>query len=207
MRSSSSSFVKSPRSVSFHGKVLVRGVLHRNDYKDDEVHACWYDRAEMSRIRSCARSELKLFLQEEPSDSCSLRISGGEPEFCLQGLEGFTKLGMEQKLLRRREAIRSVLDTQHGLYDRFGYITNPNDMNVIARVYKVASETSERIARVKGINSEREMSELWKADQCKGKWDYMSRTISAVRCEFALINESRKLRAQTGWTNISSKAA
>jgi hypothetical protein len=166
--------------------------------------ACWYDRDGITRIRKDARRALKLFQQAKSSDSSSSCTSRGQPECCVQGLEGFTKSGKEQKLRRRQDAINVVFDTQEKQYDRFGCITNTN---AIANAYKMVTEESERIARVGGIVSELQLCVLLKADQRRDELDYFPLTISAVRCELAFINESRKLSDQVGWMNVVSQVA
>jgi hypothetical protein len=109
---------------------------------------------------------------------------------------------MAQELRRRQDALKGVLVTQKEPCDRFGCITNAN-----AIAYKVVSETSEIMARVGGIVSECEVCSLVKADQSTDSLGYRPFTMSAIRCEYILMRERRKLSAQTGWTSIVTQAA
>jgi hypothetical protein len=204
MTSSPSTSVKR-RSVSFKGTVLVHGVLHLNDYRKEEVNACWYDRDGIENIRKEARRTVKLFQQQEESGNTNLsRTSCSDSDNCIHGLESFTKSGMAEKLRRRQDAINLVLDTQGGQCGKSGRITNAN---AIADAYRMVSETAERIARVRGVVTESELGILLKADQSRDALHYIPMTISAFRCELDWIKESRKRSDQTGWTNIVSQAA
>ncbi|KAG7353609.1 hypothetical protein IV203_002964 [Nitzschia inconspicua] len=101
---------KDQRSVSFKTKVLVRRIMHLSDYTKQEVGACWYDRADMERIKKHAKYTLKQFRLQKVGVE---RSEFEDDKLCLRGLEGYMEREMIRKLRRRYESIGIVLAIQN----------------------------------------------------------------------------------------------
>ncbi|KAG7359784.1 hypothetical protein IV203_034882 [Nitzschia inconspicua] len=195
---------KDQRSVSFKTKVLVRRIMHLSDYTKQEVGACWYDRADMERIKKHAKYTLKQFRLQKVGVECSEFDSLFEDDkLCLRGLEGYMEREMIRKLRRRYESIDIVLALQNQQYDHNSSVVNAE---TIARAYARATETSNRIARGWGIVYEHELGLTLIGDNYSNVLDYRPSSICSPQSRLAVIKESRKLLVWTICRNAMNHA-
>jgi len=85
------------KSVTFFERVIVRPVLHVDNYSDQEWENCWYAPADKQQRKSEIREALRL-------------IREGNFEGCKRGLEKMSDRGRTKE--RRRISVREVLDEQ-----------------------------------------------------------------------------------------------
>lgn len=132
------------KSVSFHKEVIVRRVLHKNEYTEEEVAQTWYQTNEYSRIRRNLLSTLHLvwsglFSEEDNKESA-------------RGLENYTDKGKIKDSVRKRrqDSTWAVLDEQDAQVDQaeakqLNYLVY--DDKAIREVYKKHARPSTDVAR------------------------------------------------------------
>jgi len=85
------------KSVSFFERVIVRPVLHVDNYTDQEWTNCWYLPSDKERRKDEIRGKIQ-------------RIKEGSFDGCARGLERMSDNGRTKQ--RRRESIQEVLEEQ-----------------------------------------------------------------------------------------------
>jgi hypothetical protein len=92
------------RSISFNPIILTTLIIHRYEYSEEEIAACWYCQYELRRIKSDLRTTLMLMANGS--------IMRDSEQLCSRGLESFTPEGRAIKKQRREEARIAVLEQQ-----------------------------------------------------------------------------------------------
>ena len=128
--------------VSFTKMVAQYHVLHLNDYTDDEIDACWYERCEMKAMKHEVKRTVKKIVNGTPLNDENDKFLGE----CAIGLEGFTPDGSQIKLSQRRDAIDALLDEQD---DQIMY--NFSNPQALADAYKEKTFESSIHACVRAI--------------------------------------------------------
>ena len=98
------------KQVTFSPHVRAKGILHVDDYTDEELVSTWYGPEDMEQIKKDIRQTLaKMESGELEQDE--------DKHFCRRGLESRTKDGASMKKHIRRTARNAVLDGQdwHGM--------------------------------------------------------------------------------------------
>jgi len=137
------------RRVRFK-KARFRKIRSISNYTQAEIHACWYTAAEYSSIRnSCAaiiRAHDNGLVPAAQGDS-------GE-EYCLRGLESYTREGSRRKRQNRINALRVVMsmNDQNSRQPQQGMA----DCQEIATSYGHAATTSRRRAVNLGMQDQEE---------------------------------------------------
>jgi hypothetical protein len=116
---------KASKSVCFLGTVKAYPYIHINDFTNEEKTACWFNRKEMSEIKSDIRETIKflcesMFITEDDSGTCS------------RGLEAFIPNKNVARRQRRRDAIAAVLHEQDTQWENH----EPYDSYLIAGAYR-----------------------------------------------------------------------
>jgi hypothetical protein len=92
------------KQVAFVGYVRVRGILHIDDYTDEEFFSTWYDPEDMKLITQDIRQTLAKMESGE--------LVEDDEHFCRRGVESRTKHGASIKKQIRLAARNAVLDEQ-----------------------------------------------------------------------------------------------
>ena len=87
----------SKKSVNFYERVIVRPILHVDDYTDEEWKKCWYLPTDKARRKDEIRASLRC-------------IQEGKFGGCARGLEKMADNGVTKE--RRATAIREILEEQ-----------------------------------------------------------------------------------------------
>ena len=90
------------KRVGFRESVAVRQVIHIDDYSDEEIAACWYDRLEFKVIKEEVQFVAKLLKEG--------RVQVDHP--CVRGFEHKCPVTGPQKRAVRDAGIDAVLDEQ-----------------------------------------------------------------------------------------------
>lgn len=122
--------IEKPRSfskrVTFKQSVRVRKGIHINEYKEDEVRACWYSKYEYKQIKTDNQHDLNML------SNGAFDIDGAK--YCLRGIEAYFQQNTSQRRAQRARAVEMVLYEQD-LQKQEG----SHDPEVIAQVYQLAT--------------------------------------------------------------------
>jgi hypothetical protein len=80
---------QSLKIVSFGRRVKVRRILHRQDYKPDEIDATWYTAEDLKDIHQDNQRTVKLLKQPGGRDSSKWNQAVHQDKVCARGLERF----------------------------------------------------------------------------------------------------------------------
>jgi hypothetical protein len=80
---------QSLKIVSFGRRVKVQRVLHRQDYKPDEIDATWYTADDLKEIHQDNQLTVKLLKQPGGRDSLEWNQAVNQDKVCARGLERF----------------------------------------------------------------------------------------------------------------------
>lgn len=128
----------SKKSVNFYERVIVRPILHVDDYTDEEWKKCWYLPTDKARRKDEIRAALR-------------SIQEGKFGGCARGLEKMADNGVTKE--RRATAIREILDEQEA--QRARARANNEDTVVYDTVkfrlaYRPYSRASRHVAQAMG---------------------------------------------------------
>lgn len=103
------------RAIRFSDEVQYHFVVHRREYSQEEISACWYARSEFLETRKEAQVMIGLL-------ESGIQLPPGTELPTLRGLENFTKQGQRMANQIHRLAIEAVMTEQleqdlAGLYD------------------------------------------------------------------------------------------
>jgi hypothetical protein len=119
--------------------MMVRSIIHINEYSQEEKAATWYTTGELLRIKFDVEFTLLLMDNGHSKDISDLQ--------CTRGLETFTTdCQTIRKKIRRQGARQAVMEEQAFQTDE-----GVSDPKVIADLYFVKSRPSRTLARVMGL--------------------------------------------------------
>lgn len=136
------------KHVSFKPTATVRNCLHINNYTDDEVDACWYNKTEAKVSRDDIRHTVNVLSKtpnKQDDDETSL-------VFCRRGAECKTLANTTRRQKLRMASWYAVLATQEA--------TSTNRVSkdvLIAHAYKTISASAQQIAYDTGMKDQMEV--------------------------------------------------
>lgn len=138
MRSLNHSEASAKKSVSFNEAVMVRPVLHRVDYTDQERRNCWLVPADKQRTKIDIINIIRLFRE-------------GNFDECTRGLERLLDGGRTRD--RRRISMREVLEEQES--QRANTVNQCEasmvyDFAKLRKVYRPYSRSARHVAHAMG---------------------------------------------------------
>ena len=138
-RSTSKQQSPSIKSVSFPRVVSMRKTMSIDDYTDDEIGACWYNRDEIEMIEKCNAKLAKLMSAgEAPNTGHSYR-----------GLEGLVDQSRTRAEDRIEEAIDIILDYYDGQC-----MHGVQDEAALASLYASVTKRGKLLAMATGLQDE-----------------------------------------------------
>jgi hypothetical protein len=102
---------KAKRSVSFYPNAKGKLALHINDYTEEEIQACWYNREDFKEFKRAIRLPTVHMMERN-------RKISEEYQHCRRGLESRTRVGTKSMLLNTKMALLSVFKERD--YPRLG---------------------------------------------------------------------------------------
>lgn len=139
--------------VTFHSRVLIRLVLHKNDMERHERERYWLTIEEHSRIKADCHRTLRRMKENEESTSSSEGEGSivDNNEFCSRGLECRTKEGRMRKT-SNKESVWSAVFLQQKVQQQEGI----DDPDFIAAVSVSKTRHCVATALETGIRDEQE---------------------------------------------------
>jgi hypothetical protein len=145
----------SQKKVVFKERVIIRKILHIDDYYDEEIEECWYSHEESEIFREEALALAQLAKDDGRIPLSSQENNDDSPIHCLRGLEMYTGSKQAKRRHQRKAAIRWALLKELSLqHEEGGY-----DADYIAELYNMASASGAAAARA--IASEDESNAMW----------------------------------------------
>jgi len=148
MGAESRSKTKKSKSVRFFPEVIVREVLHVNEFTDEEVYLSWYRRSDFQRMKKSF-----VHIIQKLTNGC---WPGDTEHETARGLEHRTREGSTKRKLRKLKGLMAVLDEQERQW-----MERTKDVEKIARGYMRVTVTASHSARVVAQKDRQEVHFLW----------------------------------------------
>jgi hypothetical protein len=134
------------RKVTFYERVKVNTVIHLNHFSVEEFECCWYQKADLQRIKEELLLTVKLMkIGDLPKDTL---------RYCRRGTEFRTREGALRRLLNKEVARDTVHDEQDGQWNEGIF-----DPDVLASVYIAATRQCQVEAQLMGSKDEKDARE------------------------------------------------
>lgn len=148
------------KSVTFCTTAELRLTISRRNYSPEEIEACWYSKAEYTKIN---RSAIKVIKKINQGSTSSPRGEKRKKKSCLRGLEGQTIQGLANKVENRCRSINSVLMEQDS-----PWASHISGDEGIAFVYGLTTLPCRLSANVIGLRDEKVVQKYLKpSDWCE----------------------------------------
>jgi len=161
---SSSDEDKKKKVVSFNLKVITTGILHRNNYTEEEKRQCWYTESDVLRIKGSIEPIVRLMKSGELKQHNNKQHNNNNNEkdeeeiYCTRGLEHRVyDRAMERRGHRMKGRI-AVLEEQDRQIMLHGLFSFSNGDDEIACRYALVSKYCAFKAHEVGIMDEDEVS-------------------------------------------------
>lgn len=92
------------RGITWNEDVYVQETHHINDFTDEEIFLCWFDKRDYANMKMEFASTVKMITLG--------RFNGDTEEHCARGLEYRTREGAHKRKLNKLTALCAVLDEQ-----------------------------------------------------------------------------------------------
>jgi hypothetical protein len=133
--------------VAFTSMVRVMGVLHLDDFSDEEVQACYCDDTEFMSMKTDVKVTAKLVeMGDLPNDTSN---------YCRRGTEYRTGEGARRRLFNKKGGRDVVFDEQDAQWD-----CDIFDQDAIASLYVAATRHCQIEAHRLALQDEREAREV-----------------------------------------------
>jgi hypothetical protein len=134
------------RKVTFNKQVKVTAVTHLNNFSDEEIERCWYEKADFLRIKEEFMLTVKLMNWGDlPKDTLG---------YCIRGTEFQTHEGARRRKLNKEVARDTVRDEQDEQWDEGIF-----DPDVLVSVYIAATRQCRVEAQLMGLEDEKDARE------------------------------------------------
>ena len=142
------------KSLTFAPKVRVRKIIHIDEFTDEEVSACYYQKEEMHRVRQELRATLQMFQIGE--------LKEDTPHFTKRGTEHRTPDAARRRSINKQMASDAVFEEQGDQWED-GLI----DSEMLASIYQSASSHCQAAAHKIALEYENEVNDLsWSHLDC-----------------------------------------
>jgi hypothetical protein len=142
------------KSLTFAPKVRVRKIKHIDEFTDEEVSACFYQKEEMHRVKL----ELKVTLQMLQLGE----LEKDTPHFTKRGTEKRTPDAVKRRSINKQMASAAVFEEQGDQWE--DGLTNSE---MLASIYQAASSHCQVAAHNIALEYENEVNELsWSHLDC-----------------------------------------